>query len=128
MRTHMHLQVGISGEWPGAYLAYKWFDTVMGAQMRYQRCRLREALAADFTKESLRAVGLLALLESAIMLRQMIVELFFLDEALAAAGALIWLDHIVLGHMDLQMFPPIEFLWAYVTQVLLALVYLNVPQ
>ena len=34
VRAHMHLQVGISGEWPGAYFAHIRFDTLMSTQMR----------------------------------------------------------------------------------------------
>lgn len=68
VRTHMHLQVGIGGERPGTYLAHVRFDTVVSAQVRYQRRRLCEALAADLAKESLRAVSFLALLKSAIVL------------------------------------------------------------
>lgn len=128
MRAHMHFQIGIGGERSGADLAHVRLDAVMRAQMSYQRRRLRETLAADLTEESLGTIGFLVLLEGTIVLGQMIVELLLLDEALGASGALVWLYHVVLSHMDLEVFPPIKFLRTYVAQIFLAFVHLNVPQ
>lgn len=44
----------------------------------------------------------------------MIVKLLFLDKAFGATGALVWFNHVVLGHVDLQVFPSVELLRAYV--------------
>lgn len=60
------------------------------------------------------------------MLGQMIGKLLLLDKTLRATSAFIRFDHVMLGYMNLKMLTSVKFLRAYVTEILLTFVYLNV--
>ena len=58
----------------------------------------------------------------------MISQLLLFNETLGATRAFVRFDHVMLGYVYLQMFPSVEFLRAYVAEVFLPLVNLNVTQ